>query len=86
MSYSINVALNGRHYFATTERSLSTSEQTANMVADFVKRFPASEGFSISLSYNPGISYGFNDIKPSDIANIADLQRDIASLGNKDSY
>lgn len=83
MSYSINVALNGRHYFATTERSLQTSEQAAKMLVDFVKRFPAQDGFKVSISYNPGISYHLDNIEANDIVDPDKLQKHIASLGKR---
>jgi hypothetical protein len=50
MYYEINVALNGTHYFATHERSITYIETAKKVFADFVKRFPKEEGFSISLT------------------------------------
>lgn len=80
--YEINVALNGRHYFATAPRSLTTSKAASNMLIDFVKRFPASEGFNISVSYDPGRSYGLNDITIADIDKIEDA---VSKLGSKNN-
>ena len=51
MYYEINIAKNGRHYFATASRSL-TDERAAKAVwADLKKRFPEDEGFELSVSY-----------------------------------
>lgn len=51
MYYEINVAKNGRHYFATAERSL-TDEQTAHKVfEEFEKKFPETEGYSLRMTY-----------------------------------
>jgi hypothetical protein len=57
MPYEINVSLNGRHYFATAPRSLTTSKDAVTMTLDFIKRFPATDGFKISVSYNPERSW-----------------------------
>jgi len=63
MAYEINVALNGRHYFATHERSITTSVQAEKTYKDFQERFPEKDGFTLSIKYNPEISYGcwFNE-------------------------
>lgn len=50
MYYEINVAKNGRHYFATAERSLQSEEQAKEMYKQFCKLFPKAEGYIISLS------------------------------------
>jgi len=56
--YEINVAKDGKHYFATHERSLTGTKEAENALKDFQKRFPEEEGFSITISYRPGTSYG----------------------------
>ena len=50
MHYEINVAKNGKHVFATHERSLSTLKQTAEVMARLDTAFPESEGYSITVS------------------------------------
>jgi len=50
MHYEINVAKNGKHVFATHERSLSTLKQTAEVVSRLELAFPEAEGYSISVS------------------------------------
>ena len=49
MYYEINVSLNGEHYFATSERSI-TNERTAKILAvDFNSRFPKKDGFLVTV-------------------------------------
>lgn len=50
MYYEINVALNGRHYFATAERSLLHKEAALRAFWDLFDRFPANEGFLVTLN------------------------------------
>lgn len=50
MFYEINVSLNGRHLFATAERSLTNERDARALYADFATRFPADQGFKISLT------------------------------------
>jgi len=53
MAYEINVALNGTHYFATHDRSLTTQyeKQLKEIFEDFKQRFPESEGFNVTITY-----------------------------------
>jgi hypothetical protein len=78
MHYEINVALNGSHYFATDKRSLTTAQKTAEVIADFNKRFPAAEGFSIGVTYYPGVGYG-GDVTGD--TNVKTLVKELNSLG-----
>lgn len=48
--HSINVALNGRHFFRV-ESTQWTEAQAVTMVQEFQTRFPSKEGFSVSLTY-----------------------------------
>jgi len=53
--YEINVSLNGRHYFATNERSLTGVESEARgMFNDMKKRYPREDGFELSLTHWEG--------------------------------
>ena len=56
--YEINVAKNGKHYFATHERSLTETKEAENALKDFKNRFPEAEGFLVTITYRPGTSYG----------------------------
>jgi hypothetical protein len=57
MNYEINIALNGSHFFATHQRSI-TDEETLIAVFEVLNlKFPSEEGYHITVSYNPGIIY-----------------------------
>jgi hypothetical protein len=56
--YEINVSKNGKHYFATHERSLINKETAESVYKDFLTRFPMSEGFLVSITYRTGESLG----------------------------
>lgn len=50
MYYEINVSLNGKHLFATAERSI-TDINKANMVYKlFVEKFPEEDGYKINVT------------------------------------
>lgn len=50
MYYEINVALNGRHFFATHDRSLNTWNKAMEVWNVFVKKFPRSEGYEVTMT------------------------------------
>ena len=50
MHYEINVSKNGRHFFATAERSLATEKEALAMFELFKVKFPSNEGFELMLS------------------------------------
>lgn len=56
ISYEINVAYMGHHYFATHERSISTMYQCRDIYRALKKAFPESEGYSLSVYKNEPIS------------------------------
>lgn len=49
MYYEINVAYNGRHYFATADRSLRSYDEAASMYRHFTKLFPSESGYELRL-------------------------------------
>lgn len=49
MHYEINVSLNDTHLFATHERSVVSTDDLARVIDIFLKKFPESEGFNISV-------------------------------------
>ena len=49
MYYEINVALNGKHLFATAKRSLTSELRMKECLKVFMEKFPESEGYSISV-------------------------------------
>lgn len=51
MYYEINVSKNGKHVFATSERSLKDTEAAHALASDFkMLRFPASHGFVVTMT------------------------------------
>lgn len=50
MYYRINVSLNGRHFFATADHSITTELQAKAIMKDFKQRFTAGEGFEITCT------------------------------------
>ena len=50
MSYSFNVSLNGRHFFATDEKSITTKDEAEKMNKVLREKFTADEGYSVSCS------------------------------------
>lgn len=50
MYYEINVSLNGKHLFATAERSITTQSKMEKMRELFQKKFPESEGYKLDIT------------------------------------
>ena len=50
MYYEINVALNGKHLFATHERSIRSEGELKRVLAILVEKFPESEEYSVSVT------------------------------------
>ena len=50
MSYEINISKNGKHYFATAERSLTTLGEATKLYNELKEFYPESQGFKISLT------------------------------------
>ena len=49
--YEINVALNGKHLFATSERSCTTRSECEKVFSIIKKKFPKSEGYDVTVTY-----------------------------------
>ena len=49
MYYEINVALKGTHFFATDERSLTTTSEMKYVLSVFKKKFQKEEGYEITV-------------------------------------
>lgn len=56
MHYEINVAYHGMHFFATHERSLTTRDKMVTVYNELFKRFPQSEGFTITVTRHSHMS------------------------------
>ena len=51
MNYEITVAKNGRHFFATASRSITSEQEFINTLEVFREKFPKSEGYELLGSY-----------------------------------
>lgn len=52
MYYEINVALNGKHFFATSSRSITDIATLKCVYATITNKFPEHEGFTVSVTEN----------------------------------
>jgi hypothetical protein len=55
--YEINVALNGKHFFATAPRSLRDKWQVERVLPVLLERFPAKDGYSVGVTYYECLGY-----------------------------
>lgn len=51
MYYEINVSKDGRHFFATDKRSITTERALKEVYPVIKDKFPIEEGYSILVSY-----------------------------------
>lgn len=51
MYYEINVSLNGKHLFATHERSITDKWKLEAVYKVFKEKFPKEEGYDIGVTY-----------------------------------
>ena len=50
MYYEINVSLNGKHLFATAERSITNSTKMEDVYSLFLEKFPEKEGYKLDVT------------------------------------
>lgn len=50
MYYEINISLNGQHFFATAERSITNLNKAEKIYNLFKEKFPESEGYKIDIT------------------------------------
>ena len=50
MYYEINVSKNGKHFFATAERSITNERTLKEVYAVIKEKFPIEEGYDILVS------------------------------------
>lgn len=50
MYYEINVSLNGKHLFATAERSIVNTFQLQKVYNLFKEKFPEEDGYKINVT------------------------------------
>lgn len=48
--FEINIALNGKHLFATHERSITDTDKYNKVLAILKEKFPEDEGYQISAT------------------------------------
>jgi hypothetical protein len=53
--YEINVSLDGKHLFATTERSARDEDKARHLFDLFRKKFPASDGYDVRVTRWEGL-------------------------------
>ena len=51
MYFEINVSLNGKHFFATAERSITNNLKAEKVYNVFKEKFPEEEGYQIDITY-----------------------------------
>lgn len=51
MHYEINVSLNGKHFFTTAERSITSEWKLREVYKVFKEKFPEEEGYKIDVTY-----------------------------------
>lgn len=56
MIYEINISLNGNHFFATHERSITSKTKLMAVLEKLIEKFPSSEGYRIEIQER--VSYG----------------------------
>jgi hypothetical protein len=49
MYYEINVSLNGKHFFATAERSIQDMAKLREVYRELAQRFLESEGYRLTV-------------------------------------
>lgn len=60
MFIEFNISLNGKHFFATAERSCTNSAQAEEVKKVLLEKFPKSEGYEITAYLNPQTKYGLD--------------------------
>jgi hypothetical protein len=58
MYYEINVSLNGKHFFATADRSIGSTYELKKVLPVIVAKFPESEGYNVSVTYHENVGHG----------------------------
>ena len=49
MYYEINVALHGKHFFATADRSIQSESKLKDVYKVLKEKFPESEGYQLDV-------------------------------------
>lgn len=51
MYYEIDISLNGKHFFATAERSITNKYDLEKVYKVFKEKFPKEDGYEITVQY-----------------------------------
>jgi len=60
MFYEINIAKDGKHFFATAERFITTEKKLKEVLIIFQNKFPKEEGYEIIVFGHPQTSHILN--------------------------
>ena len=65
--YEINIALNGKHFFATAPRSCTRQSDLIKVMNVLKEKFPSKEGYEITVTHwqSRGTQVDMNAVKPS---------------------
>lgn len=63
--YEINVSWQGRHFFATHERSCQSARDAMRVAREIERRFPRSEGYVVNVTHwtESGTTMAVNDLE-----------------------
>lgn len=50
MYYEINVSLNGKHFFATSDRSIRDEQRLKVVLPEIIARFPRGQGYIVNVT------------------------------------
>lgn len=70
MWYEINVAKNGRHFFATHERSIKAKDELIEVLKEFKRAFREEDGYKITVTKWETKGYGFDEKETNDILSL----------------
>lgn len=65
--YEINISLNGKHFFATAERSLYSYFDLKRVLPVLQQKFPPEEGYEITVAKISHISQDLTEEELSEI-------------------
>ncbi len=60
MYIEFNISLNGKHFFATHERSCTDSSKAEEVKKVLLEKFPENEGFKVTATVYPQRGYGID--------------------------
>ena len=72
MNYTINIALEGKHFFATAPHSITDEQRALRMLRELKDRFPVVEGFEVELTSHETINQTI-ELEPKEPYNVSEL-------------